>query len=56
MEESNAEMKIRQELLRRKINPEPLRDGIYDLQIQMEKLAGELDVIKKLIEEKESKK
>ena len=55
MDESNAEMKIKQELLRRKINPEPLRDGIYDLHLQMEKLSGEMEVIKKLLEEKESK-
>jgi voltage-gated sodium channel len=56
MDESNAEMKIKQELLRRKINPEPLRDGIYDLHLQMEKLSGEMEVIKKLLEEKESKR
>lgn len=55
MDESNTEMKIKQELLRRKINPEPLRDGIYDLHLQMEKLSGEMEVIKKLLEEKESK-
>lgn len=55
MDESNAEMKIKQELLRRKINPEPLRDGIYDLHLQMEKLSGEIEIIKKLLEEKDSK-
>ena len=55
MDESNAEMKIKQELLRRKINPEPLRDGIYDLHLQMEKLSGEMEVIKKLLEDKELK-
>ena len=55
MDDSNAEMKIKQELLRRKINPEPLRDGIYDLHLQMEKLSGEIEIIKKLLEEKDSK-
>lgn len=54
MDESNAEMKIKQELIRRKTNPEPLRDGIHDLQLQMEKIAGEMEVIKKLLEEKKS--
>jgi voltage-gated sodium channel len=52
MDESNAEMKIKQELIRRKTSPEPLRDGIYDLQSQMKKITGEMEVIKKLLEEK----
>ena len=56
MDESNAEMKIKQELLRRKTTPEPLRDGIYDLHLQMEKISGEMEVIKKLLEEKEFNK
>jgi voltage-gated sodium channel len=56
MDESNAEMKIKQELLRRKTNPEPLRDGIYDLHLQMEKISGEMEVIKKLLEEKDLNK
>lgn len=55
MDESNAEMKIKQELIRRKTSPEPLRDGIHDLQLQMEKIAGEMEVIKKLLEEKKSR-
>ena len=46
--------KIKQELIRRKTSPEPLRDGIYDLQLKMEKIAGEMEVIKKLLEEKKS--
>ena len=54
MDESNAEMKIKQELIRRKSSPEPLRDGIYDLQLKMEKITGEMEVIKKLLEEKKS--
>ena len=54
MDESNAEMKIKQELIRRKINPDPLRDGIQDLHSQVGKIAGELEVIKKLLEEKKS--
>jgi voltage-gated sodium channel len=55
MDESNADMKIKQELIRRKTRPEPLRDGIYDLQLQMKKITGEMDVIKKLLEEKKFK-
>ena len=55
MDESNADMKIKQELIRRKTSPEPLRDGIYDLQLQMKKITGEMDVIKKLLEEKKCK-
>lgn len=55
MDESNAEMKIKQELIRRKTSPEPLRDGIHDLQLQMEKIAGEMEVIKKLLEEKKTR-
>ena len=49
-------MKIKLELLRRKTNPEPLRDGISDLHLQMEKISGEMEVIKKLLEEKELNK
>ena len=56
MDESNAEMKIKQELLRRKTNPQPLRDGIYDLHLQMEKISEEMEVIKKLLEEKDLNK
>ena len=55
MDESNEEMKVKQELTRRKTNPEPLRDGIYDLQLQMKKITGEMEVIKKLLEEKKFK-
>ena len=52
MDESNAEMKIKQELIRRKTNPEPLRDALHDLQVQMTKITEEMHVIKKLLEEK----
>ena len=55
MDESNEEMKIKQELTRRKTSPEPVRDGIYDLQAQMKKITGEMEVIKKLLEEKKFK-
>jgi hypothetical protein len=48
-------MKIKQELIRRQTNPEPLRDALHDLQIQMEKITGEMYVIKKLLEDKRSK-
>ena len=39
MDESNAEMSINQEIEKRKSNPEPIRDGLYDLQ-RMEELSG----------------
>ena len=52
MDESNEEMKVKQELTRRRISPEPVRDGIYDLQSQMKKITAEIEVIKKLLEEK----
>ena len=52
MEESNAEMAIKQELLKRKSNPEPLRDGIHDLQVELKKMSKEMDVIKKMLENK----
>jgi len=56
MEESNAEMAIKQELLKRQSNPEPLRDGIHDLQSELEKISKEMNVIKKMLEDKESSK
>ena len=52
MEESNAEMAVKQEIERRKIKPEPFRDGLHDLQNRMEELSKEMRVIKKMIEEK----
>ena len=51
MDESNAEMSIKQEIEKRKNNPEPVRDGLHDLQNRMEELSSELKVIKKMIEE-----
>jgi len=54
MEESNAEMAIKQELLKRKSNPEPLRDGIHDLQVKLGKISKEMDIIKKMLEDKKS--
>jgi voltage-gated sodium channel len=52
MDESNAEMAVKQEIERRKIKPEPVRDGLHDLQNRMEELSKEMRVIKKMIEEK----
>jgi hypothetical protein len=52
MEESNAEMAIRLELQRRKLNPEPLRDSMHDLHAEMEKISKEMTVIKAMLEEK----
>ena len=51
MDESNAEMSIKQEIEKRRSNPEPVRDGLHDLQNRMEELSSELKVIKKMIEE-----
>ena len=51
MDESNAEMSIKQEIEKRKSNPEPVRDGLHDLQNRMEELSSELKVIKEMIEE-----
>lgn len=51
MDESNAEMSIKQEIKKRRNNPEPVRDGLHDLQNRMEELSSELKVIKKMIEE-----
>ena len=51
MDESNAEMSIKQEIERRKNNPEPVRDSLHDLQGRMEQLSSEIKVIKKMIEE-----
>ena len=55
MDESNAEMSINQEIEKRKSNPEPIRDGLYDLQKRMEELSGEIKVIKKMIEQNNHK-
>ena len=52
MDESNAEMSMKQEIERRKDNPEPVRDSLHDLQSKMENLSSELKIIKKMIEEK----
>ena len=51
MDESNAEMSIKQEMERRNKNPEPIRDGLHDLQKSLEELSEEMKVIKKMIEE-----
>ncbi len=51
MDESNAEMSIKQEIERRKTHPEPVRDGLHDLHQRLEELSGEMKVIKKMIEE-----
>jgi len=51
MDESNAEMSIKQEIEKRRSKPEPVRDGLHDLQNRMEELSSELKVIKKMIEE-----
>ena len=52
MDESNAEMSIKQEIERRKDNPEPVRDSLHDLQSKMENLSSELKIIKRMIEDK----
>ena len=47
MDESNAEMAIKQEILKRETNPEALRDSMHDLQCEIEKISQEMKVIKK---------
>ena len=51
MDESNKEMAIRQEMEKRKQNPEAVRDGLHDLHAQIEDLSREMQVIKNMIEE-----
>ena len=51
MDESNAEISIKQEIARRRNNPEPVRDGLHDLHNRMEELSAEIKVIKKMIED-----
>jgi voltage-gated sodium channel len=55
MDESNAEMSLQSEMIRRKENPEPIRDGIDDLHKRLEEISGEMQVIKKMLEEKKTK-
>ena len=54
MDESNTEMSIKQEIERRKSQPEPVRDGLHDLHSKMQELSSEIQVIKKMIEEKKN--
>ena len=53
MDESHAEMAIQKEINRRKETPEPIRDGIDDLQKRLEELSNEMRVIKKMLENKQ---
>jgi voltage-gated sodium channel len=55
MDESNREMAIKQELDRRKENPEAIRDGLHDLHLKFEDLSNEMSVIKKMIEDQNGK-
>ena len=55
MDESNKEMAIRQEMEKRKQNPEAIRDGLHDLHTQVEDLSQEMQVIKNMIEEQSRK-
>jgi voltage-gated sodium channel len=54
MEESHAEMAIQKEIDRRKETPEPIRDGIDDLQKRLEEISNEMHVIKKMLENQKS--
>lgn len=54
MDESNAEMSAQQEINRRKLNPDPVRDGLHDLQSRMDEISSEMKIIKKMLEEKDS--
>ena len=49
-----AEMAIQKEIDRRKETPEPIRDGIDDLQKRLEELSNEMHVIKTMIENQHS--
>jgi len=51
MDESNEEISIKQEIERRKNQPEPVRDGLHDLHNRMEELSSEMKIIKKMIED-----
>jgi len=51
MDESNEEISIKQEIKRRKTQPEPVRDGLHDLHNRMEELSSEMKIIKKMIED-----
>ena len=51
MDESNEEISIKQEIERRKTQPEPVRDGLHDLHNRMEELSSEIKIIKKMIED-----
>ena len=53
MDESHAEMAIEKEIPRRKDTPEPIRDGLDDLQNQLEGLTKEMKVIKKMLEKQQ---
>lgn len=55
MDESHSEMNIQKEIERRKQSPEPIRDSIDDLHKQLEDLSQEMHVIKRLLENKDSK-
>ena len=55
MDESHAEMNVQKEITRRKEKPEPIRDGIDDLHKQLEDLSQEMHVIKRMLEEKNTK-
>tara|TARA_B100000123_G_scaffold181974_1_gene135451 strand:- start:120 stop:458 length:339 start_codon:yes stop_codon:yes gene_type:complete len=55
MEESNSEIKIKQELNKRKSNPDPLRNSIEGMHDQMKGISNELEIIKKMLDKKENK-
>ena len=50
MDESNEEMSLRKEIERRRKRPDPIRDGIDDLQKRMKELTDEMSVIRKMLE------
>ena len=53
MDESNAEMSIQREIIRREEKPEPIRDGIDDLHKRLEEISNGMQVIKKMIEKQQ---
>jgi hypothetical protein len=55
MDESKKEMALEKELVRRKENPEAIRDGLHDLHLRVEVLSSEISVIKKMIEDQNNR-
>lgn len=51
MDETNKEMAMRQEIHRRRDQPDPLRDGIDDIHNRLEEISSEMKVVKAMLED-----